>query len=136
MDTKSLFWALFHADTEAAVTRVIDDHPEFRDPANWQPYGQIESNFGVVENQQASPIPALVEKIINSIDAILTRRCLQEGIDPSSETAPRSVDEAVTRFFPNSGSWDLSTFRRQQAESIQIIADGPRSLRVRKLCPP
>ena len=126
LDTKSLFWELFRADTEGAVTRVIDDHPEFHDPANWSPYGQNESNFGVVENQQASPIPALVEKIINSIDAILTRRCLEERIDPRSDIAPRSVDEAVTRFFPNSGSWDLSNFRRQQAESIQIIADGPR----------
>ena len=126
LNTQSLFWRLFRADREDAVTRVIADHPEFQDPANWKPYGQIESNFGVVENQQASPIPALVEKVINSIDAILTRRCLQEGIDPRSDAAPRSVDEAVTRFFPNSGSWDLGTFRRHQAESIQIIADGPK----------
>ena len=107
MDTESLFWELFRADTEGAVTRVIGRHPEFRDPENWKPYGQNESNFGVVENQQASPIPALVEKIINSIDAILTRRCHEEGIDPRSSKAPRSVDEAVTRFFPDSGSWDL-----------------------------
>ena len=126
MDTQSLFWRLFRADTEGALTRVIADHREFQNPANWEPYGQIESNFGVVENQQASPIPALVEKIINSIDAILTRRCLEEGMDPKSDAAPRSVDEAVARFFPDSESWDLSKFRRQQAESIQIIADGPK----------
>ena len=126
MDTRSLFWKLFRAGTEGAVARIIEDHPEFHDPANWKPYGQNESNFGVVENQQASPIPALVEKVINSIDAILTRRCLEEGIDPRSDAAPRSVEAAVTRFFPNSGSWDLNTFRRRQAESIQILADGPK----------
>ena len=107
LDTESLFWELFRAGTEDAVAHVIDRHPAFQDPENWKPYGQNESNFGVVENQQASPIPALVEKIINSIDAILTRRCHEEGIDPRASKAPRSVDEAVTRFFPDSGGWDL-----------------------------
>ena len=126
MDNESLFWELFRADTEGAVSGVVERHPAFDDPENWRPYGQNESNFGVVENQQASPIPALVEKIINSIDAILTRRCHEEDLDPRSSVAPRSVDDAVAQFFPDSGSWDLGEFRRRQAESIQIIADGPK----------
>ncbi|MDE2678884.1 MAG: hypothetical protein OXI76_13365 [Gemmatimonadota bacterium] len=126
MDSESLFWELFDADTETAVSAVVERHTRFDDPRNWKPYGRIESNFGVVENQQASPIPALVEKVINSIDAILTRRCLEDGIDPRSSNAPRSVDDAVGRFFPDSGNWDLRKFRSKQAESIQIIADGPR----------
>ncbi|MDE2805524.1 MAG: hypothetical protein OXN18_10310 [Gemmatimonadota bacterium] len=126
MESESLFWELFRADTETGVSAVIERYSTFHDPANWRPYGEIESNFGVVENQQASPIPALVEKVINSIDAILTRRCLQDGIDPRSSEAPRSVDDAVARFFPDSGDWDLRSFRSKQAESIQIIADGPR----------
>ena len=125
-NSESIFWDIFRADREDAVNRAMDGHPSFRDPENWQPYGQNESNFGVVENQQASPIPALVEKIINSIDAILTRRCYEEGIDPKSSDAPRSVEDAVTAFFPNHGDWDLLTYRSTQAESIQIIADGPR----------
>ena len=126
VDPEKLFWELFRADREDAVTNVIRGHPEFDNPANWQPYGQNESNFGVVENQQASPIPALVEKIINSVDAILTRRCYEAGVNPRSIEAPRSIDQAVTRFFPRPQDWDLRDFRAQQAESIQIIADGPR----------
>ena len=126
MDSESLFWKLFRADSEDAVNGVIRSHPEFHDPANWRPYGQNESNFGVVENQQASPIPALVEKIINSIDAILMRRCHENGIDPRSSEAPRSVHDAVRTFFPESETWDLGEFRREQAESIQVIADGPK----------
>ena len=121
-----LFWELFRADREGVVDDVVARHSEFHNPDNWKPYGQIESNFGVVENQQASPIPALVEKIINSIDAILMRRCYEAGIDPRSTDAPRSVDQGVTTFFPKSQDWDLPKFRRQQAESIQIIADGPK----------
>ena len=126
MNLETLFWEMFRADREAAVDEVISRHADFADPANWKPYGGRESNFGVVENQQASPIPALVEKIINSIDAILMRRCYETGIDPRSPKAPRSVDGAVTTFFKRPQDWDLGESRRAQAESIQIIADGPR----------
>ena len=126
MNLQELFWDLFHADREAAVNEVINRHTEFTDPANWKPYGGIESNFGVVENQQASPIPALVEKIINSIDAILMRRCHEAGIDPASPDAPRSIEDAVTSFFKRPQDWDLRKYRRDQSESIQVIADGPK----------
>lgn len=121
-----LFQELYRASTEEEVDTVIQKHPAIFRQDNWHPYGQNESNFGVVENQQASPIPALVEKIINAIDAILMRRCLEEGIDPKSDEAPRSIEKAVERFFTEADSWDLPTFRKQQAECIQIIADGPR----------
>ena len=67
-----------------------------------------------------------MEKVINSIDAILTRRCHEAGIDPRSTEAPRSIDQAVTTFFPRPQDWDLRKSRRKQAESIQIIADGPK----------
>ena len=123
---ESLFFELYHAPTESAVDDIIQRNTAFRDPSNWRPYGQNESNYGVVENQQSSPIPALVEKVINSIDAILTRRCLEDGLDPKSSDAPRSIDKAVTQFFPNSKNWDLPRTRQRQAERIQIIADGPR----------
>ena len=123
---EKLFRALYSASTEDEVDRVIEQHPEIFERVTWHPYGDNESNFGVVENQQASPVPALVEKIINSIDAILMRRCLEENVDPESECAPRSVDHAVERFFPDAANWDLPRTRRRQAEHIQILADGPK----------
>lgn len=126
MDTKSLFLELYHAPKESVVEEVIRNNVALNDSRNWRPYGQNESNYGVVENQQSSPIPALVEKIINSIDAILTRQCLEAGLNPKSAVAPRSIDGAVTQFFPDSKNWDLPNTRQAQAESIQIIADGPR----------
>jgi len=126
MNVQELFWAFYRAEREAEVDSVLARHPDLQDPANWRPYGQNESNFGVVENQQASPIPALVEKLINSVDAILMRRCLEEGIDPRSQSAPRSVDEAVHRFFPQAKNWDLPEYRRIQADRLQVLADGPR----------
>jgi len=126
MDNEKLFWELYQASIEAEVEQIAYSHPDLSDSKNWWPYGQNENNFAVVENQQSSPIPALVEKIINSIDAILMRRCFEEGLNPLSQNAPRSVDNAIEYFFPDASSWDLPSFRRRQAESIQIIADGPR----------
>ena len=38
---------------------------------------------GTFENQQNHPVPALVEKITNSIDACLIKKCEEKDIDPS-----------------------------------------------------
>lgn len=126
MELEKLFRELYEASTEEELEAVLKRYPALDRPENWRPYGGNESNFGVVENQQASPIPALVEKLINAVDAILMRRCLEEGIEPRSAVAPRAMEEAVRQFFPKAKSWDLPTFRKEQAEEIQILADGPR----------
>ncbi len=129
---QNLFFELFNAGTEQDVEKVIDRHPEvFKQSKNWRPLGGSETTFGVIENQQASPIAALIEKITNSIDATLTKRCLEEGIDPESKDAPKSMAEAIERFFPKHKDWDLKNIRRKQSEEIQIIADGtPRNTSV------
>lgn len=126
MTPEQLFRELFAAGREADVDALVQKHERLFASSNWRPYGGNDNNFGVVENQQASPIPALAEKVINAIDAVLMRRCLEEGIDPRSSDAPQSVPEAVRRFFPDSQHWDLGHVRRAQAERIQIVADGPK----------
>lgn len=126
MDVRTLFWKLYGCPVEASVHSVLEDVGLLESPPNWKPYGGNENNFGVVENQQASPIPALVEKITNGIDAILERRCLEEGIDPKSSEAPKSIPDAVSIFFPDHKNWDLTAHRKQQSEMLQIVADGPR----------
>ena len=126
MNVENLFWNLYKASIEQDVDKLLERQGLAGNPAHWRPYGQNESNFGVVENQQSSPIPALIEKITNGIDAILMRACIEQGIDPRSEEAPRSIDEALERFFPDHKDWDLRHRRRQLAERLQILADGPR----------
>ena len=123
---RHLFNRLYLAQTENDVDKIINTHPYIFKSENWSPLGGNESNFGVIENQQSTPIAALIEKITNSIDAVLMKKCLQAGIAPKSSQAPRSMEEARTNFFPNHRDWDLATLRNQQAESIQILADGPR----------
>ncbi|PWH85525.1 hypothetical protein DIT68_09150 [Brumimicrobium oceani] len=34
------------------------------------------------------------------------------------------MDEAILKYFPDSKNWDIPSFRKKQAEEIQIIADG------------
>ena len=126
MNVERLFWNLYKASVEREVDEVLEQYDLAGNPAHWRPYGQNESNFGVVENQQSSPVPALIEKITNGIDAIMMRACIEQGIDPRSEEAPRSIDAALERFFPDHKNWDLRHRRRQLAERLQIRADGPR----------
>ena len=123
---KKLFEKLYSAQTEDDVDKIINAHPNIFIPENWYPLGGHENNFAVIENQQSAPIAALIEKITNSIDAVLMKKCLAAGIDPKSSQAPKSMEEAKTNFFPNHRDWDLARYRNQQAESIQILADGPR----------
>jgi hypothetical protein len=119
--SEGLFMSLFDAQSECDLTGTLAKAAAIV----WGPLGGNQSNFGIIENQQSSPIAALIEKITNSIDAILLRRCLEQGIDPKSKTAPATMAEAIDRFFGNAPkSWHLPPNRRAQAESIQIVASG------------
>lgn len=129
MNAEQLFWKLYNALDEDEVDAVISKYPAVFAPENWRPLGGNDSNYGVVENQQSNPVAALVEKITNSIDAILLRKCLEAGIDPRSPQAPQTLQEAVEKFFPESRDWRLGRGRESQklnaqAESIQIVRDG------------
>ncbi len=113
------------AATEQALQKIIDKNPEIFNNKNWMPIGNNESNYGIIENQQSNPIAALVEKVTNSMDALLTKKCLEAGINPEADDAPKSMDEAIKKFYPDYKQWGLTTWRRKQAEGIQVVADGP-----------
>jgi hypothetical protein len=131
MNLKELFENIYNASTEQELDEIIKSFPDFFKTENWLPLGQNPSNYGVIENQQSNPIAALIEKVTNAIDATLMRRCLEEGVDPKGADAPRSMNEAIKQFFPNHKEWDLDSFRRKQAQNIQIVADGtPRNTSV------
>ena len=129
---EELFWQLYKSKNEKDIDKLIAERPDIFRRSNWYPLGGndnnlSDSNFSIVENQQANPVAALIEKLTNSIDAILMRRCRKAGIDPESPDAPRSINDAIHRFFPKYKDWDLRDPRSKQAQSIQILADGSRN---------
>ena len=75
--------------TKNDLLSIIKSYPSIFDDSNWKPLGGNFSNYGVVKNQQSSPIAALIEKVTNAIDALLTKECILSGTDPKSDAAPR-----------------------------------------------
>ncbi len=129
MRLNNLFDNLYNADNEEQVEKIIQEVEEkFSSEVEWKKLGNQESNYGVVENQQSHPVGALIEKLTNSIDAILMKKCREAEIDPESKESPQSMREAVEKFYSKSyKNWDLSQERMKQAEDIQILAHGKKT---------
>jgi hypothetical protein len=132
METKKIFNQVFACNGENDLHELITENQYFKDLNNWYPYGgktkDDRSNFSTFENQQAHSGAALVEKITNSIDALLLKQCKQQNIDPKSEKAPKTMEQATEQFFniPKGDIGELlSEDRAQMArDNIQIIATG------------
>ena len=101
MNWERLFNELLRADNEQAVLGILREYQLLDNDHVWQPLGgiELENNFSIVANQQDNPSGALVEKIINSIDAVLMAKCFTDGIDPESPAAPTTMAAAVDQFF-------------------------------------
>lgn len=98
MNSKEILLKLSSRMTEEEVKGIVDNEVYFKE-GDWKPLGGNENNFGVVYNQQSHPTAALVEKIINSVDAILLKECKLRDIDPQGKDAPKSMLEAAEKFF-------------------------------------
>ena len=96
---KELCFALMRADTEYDVIELLKKAGYWDRQDIWRFYGDRETNFNTIGNQQSRPDAALVEKLVNSVDARLMNGCLAQGIDSESPDAPQSIQEAVARFF-------------------------------------
>jgi hypothetical protein len=124
---QSLCQSLAAADSEQEVIQILKKAGYWDAQRNWKFYGDNENNFAVIGNQQSLPESAIVEKIINSVDAILMRECLRRKIAPESREAPPNIIEALERFFGISqGSlWDINVnARKRLAENISFVATG------------
>lgn len=124
---KEILLKLIKANSAKEITELIKNN-QFFIQACWWPLGDNESNFSIVSSQQSDPVNALVEKIVNSIDAILIKECLLKGIDPKDKkNAPESMKLAVEKFFgiPDADITKLDdTIRRKLAENILVVAEG------------
>lgn len=129
--SKDLCTAFLRAETEYEVDAILEKNGYVTDdPSIWRPFGDNENNQGTINNQQDDPTPALIEKIINSVDAVLLAKCFEKQIDPRSEAAPSTMSEAAERFFGvRNGRLDSidSQQRTELADNIHFIATGSKT---------
>ncbi|MBE0418079.1 MAG: hypothetical protein IBX63_09970, partial [Coriobacteriia bacterium] len=127
LGNEDLCLELLRADSEIEVVRVLSEAGYWDDDSAWTAYGGNENNFSFVGNQQASPEAALVEKLVNSVDAVLMRECLIHGIDPEGPAAPKTTKDALKTLFDiKTGSLaELPrSQRRELSENIRFVSTG------------
>jgi len=93
--------ALLQCDTEDEVIALLSEAGYWVDRDAWRYFGDLENNWSTIGNQQSSPHAALVEKLVNAVDATLMGHCYAAGIEPTGSLAPRSMRAAVAQFFDN-----------------------------------
>ena len=136
LDTpKQLCLDLLQADTEEQVISILQGQGHWDDPSAWRAFGDRDDNFSTIGNQSSNADGALVEKIVNSVDAVLMGECWSAGIVPNSPSAPRSISEAVAQFFFDDRSkantlgqisrWPTQK-RREISGRITLAASGSR----------
>lgn len=129
-DIKELCISLAKAEDEESVVKILKNTGFWDDSNAWIDYDRNPNNFSTIGNQQSSPDAALVEKIINSVDAVLMRECQRLGIKPDSDNAPKSIQEALEKYF-NIREGKLSNVDARQrtklAKNILLVATGRKS---------
>ena len=124
---RDLCISLLHAETEEDIIGLLQKAGYWDTPALWRHYGDLENNWGQGGNQQSLAEAALVEKIVNSVDARLINECLERSIDPRGPDAPKSIREAVSRFFEGGAGKKIATgglIEEWPDEKIRDIAQG------------
>ena len=132
VDVKDICIDLIKSDSENEVIEILESCDYWNDSTVWRYYGDYENNYNVIGNQQSRPDSALVEKLVNSVDARLMNECLVRGIDPEGPEAPANIRQAVAQFFeesPDSTTTGLvsewsNTKRREVARQITLSATG------------
>ncbi len=128
-ENKQLCLALLNAESEQEVINILNDAGYWHDDNVWRLFGDSENNWSQIGNQQGHPVAAMVEKLVNSIDAVLMRECQERGISLESSEAPtpQSIPEALEKFF-NINNGNLAnidaTNRSELAQNIGFIATG------------
>lgn len=133
-ETKKLCIELMRCDQEDKVVDILTKAGYWNEPSAWWNYGDNENNYSTIGNQQNRPDAALVEKIVNSVDARLMNECMIRDIDPESQNAPKTIRKAISIFFEgtanpeseiagNVSEWTTQK-RTEVARGITISATG------------
>lgn len=126
-NSKDMFLKLLSISSSDEIASLIENDNFFKtENCNWKSYGGRDNNAGQVEGQMKSSSNALVEKLTNSIDALLMRRCYEvEGAAPDSKDPklPKSLSEAISKYF--GGEDEINKKRSEWAKRhLVVLAEG------------
>ena len=128
-NNKELCLELVYAETEKEVISILKKYNLWDNPQAWNYFGERENNYGDIGNQQSKD-GALVEKLINSVDAVLMA---EDGIWKQKNkmyNSPSSIKEALEVFY-NITEGKLSNIspreRTSLANNIALVASGSKS---------
>jgi hypothetical protein len=94
--TKELCLELIRADTEAEVISLLRTAGYWDDANAWRYLGDEEFNYSSVGNQQSRAEQAIIEKLINSIDAKLIAEVRRSGCLPLTGSGPQAPNTLTT----------------------------------------
>jgi len=120
---RNLILKILECDTADKLRQLIETDTYFGE-IKWLPYGGFANNTGVINGQMKEPENSLIEKVTNSIDAILMRKCQETGIEPRDRLrSPKDMEEAIKRYF--GGRDEIRKKRSEFAkEMIRLTAQG------------
>ena len=130
MDNKELCISLLQCESEEDVIKTLKEFNYWDNRDCWIPYGNITNNRGIISNQQSSAVAALVEKLVNSIDAILVSECFRKKIDPERSDAPKTMNQAIKSFLSIKGGSIANLDAKSRtaiAERIQLVTTGTKT---------
>jgi len=123
VDAQKLLLELLRADLEEEVVRILTKAGFWDDPEAWRDLGDQPENYPTVGGQQPKAEQALVEKLVNSIDARLIAAVRTAGVNPEDPaTAPANMIQARDRYF-GSQLDDLDAL----AQGTTVAATGSRA---------
>lgn len=131
MDNRTLALSLAGCENEQQIVSILTKEKLWDNDKCWRAFGDNDNNWSTIGNQQSAADAALVEKIVNSVDALLMKECLIRGIATTSDDAPKSIADALERFFGITGGkiQNLTEAERTSLaqDNIILTATGDRS---------
>jgi hypothetical protein len=129
IDYRRLCVDLLSAESEEEVTSLLRQY-DLLDMKHWKVLGDMPNNRSIVNNQQQDPTGAMVEKIVNGIDAMLIKESFLHGITPDGDRAPATMSHAAEQFF-RIRDGNLANLAPREltrlAENIHVVATGAKS---------
>ncbi|MCM3790345.1 hypothetical protein M3221_18375 [Domibacillus indicus] len=106
--------AICNIETTQELIDFLVKKGYWHDDKVWRYLGDTENNYSSIGNQQSHPVSSIVEKVVNSFDAILMNAGKELGIDLDNILDPARTKEKILKYIQE---------RYSTASDIKLIKD-------------